>query len=83
MNKGVCTTCPGPGGNVCDGHWSRKQEIRHAERTAEGKVRRTVPWITVQIKVQDYATKKTEGQRSFQSIKEVDLGVKKSTDTTN
>lgn len=84
MNKGVWTTCPGPGWNVCNGHWSRKQEIRHAEQwTAEGKFTRIVPWITVQIKFQGYVAKKAEGQRSFQNIKEVTLGVKKSADITN
>lgn len=84
MNKGVWTTCPGPRWKVCNGHWSRTQEIRHAEQwTAEGKVTRIVSWIIVQIKFQGYAAKKTEGQRSFQNIKEVTLGVKKNTDITN
>lgn len=53
------------------------KQIKHAEqRTAEGKVRRTVPWIIVQTEVPGYATKKTGGYGVFSEHKgSVRLGV--------
>lgn len=60
------------------------KSIKYAEQqTAEGKVRRTVPWIIVKTDVPGYATKKVGGQEVFSGHKGNTSLVKEGTDIIN